>query len=97
MAFMSKSRDGVVRDSNSGEGTIFSLLHTRQDRPWGPPSLLYNGYQGSFQGVKMGRAIPLAHLYACTGTLWDDLYLYQHFHVYFFTMFNFEGPRISRQ
>jgi hypothetical protein len=28
--------------SNSGGGEIF---RTRPDRPWGPPSLLYNGYR----------------------------------------------------
>jgi hypothetical protein len=31
-----------VRGSNPGEGGIFS---TCPDRPWGPPSLLYNGYR----------------------------------------------------
>jgi hypothetical protein len=31
----------TVRGSNPGGGEIFS---TRPDRPWGPPSLLYNGY-----------------------------------------------------
>jgi hypothetical protein len=34
--------------SNPGGGAIF---RTRPDRPWGPPSLLYNG-TGSFPGVK---------------------------------------------
>jgi hypothetical protein len=32
----------MVRGSNPGRGEIF---HTRPDRPWGPPSLLYNGYR----------------------------------------------------
>ena len=31
----------TVRGSNSGWGEIF---RTRPDRPWGPPSHLYNGY-----------------------------------------------------
>jgi hypothetical protein len=31
------------------EGEIF---RTRPDQPWGPYSLLYNGYRVSFQGVK---------------------------------------------
>jgi hypothetical protein len=31
----------TVRGSNPGGGEIF---RTRPDRPWGPPSLLYNGY-----------------------------------------------------
>jgi hypothetical protein len=39
----------MVRGSNPGGGEIFS---TRPDRPWGPPSLLYNGYRVSFPGVK---------------------------------------------
>jgi hypothetical protein len=37
------------RKKNPGGGEIFS---TRPDRPWGPPSLLYNGYRVSFPGVK---------------------------------------------
>ena len=32
----------TVRGSNSGRGEIF---RTRPDRPWGPPSLLYNVYR----------------------------------------------------
>ena len=32
----------TVRGLNRGEGEIF---RTRPDRPWGPPSLLYNGYR----------------------------------------------------
>jgi hypothetical protein len=32
----------TVQGSNPGGGEIF---RTRQDRPWGPPSLLYNGYR----------------------------------------------------
>ena len=39
----------TVRGSNLGGGEIF---RTRPDRPWGPPSLLYNGYRVYFQGVK---------------------------------------------
>jgi hypothetical protein len=38
----------TVRGLNPGGGEIFS---TRLDRPWGPPSLLYNGY-GVFPGGK---------------------------------------------
>jgi hypothetical protein len=45
----------TVRGSNLGGGEIFS---TRPDRPWGPPSLLYNGYRFSFPGVKRpGRGV----------------------------------------
>jgi len=32
----------TVRGSNPGGGEIF---HTCPDQPWGPPCLLYNGYQ----------------------------------------------------
>ena len=36
-------------------GTRFSA---RPDRPWGPPSLLYNGYR-VFPGIKFGRGVLL--------------------------------------
>jgi hypothetical protein len=42
----------TVRGSNPGGGEIF---RTRLDRPWGPPSLLYNGYQ-VFPGGKANEA-----------------------------------------
>ena len=35
------------RGSNPGGGEIF---RTRPDRPWGPPSLPYNGYRGFPRG-----------------------------------------------
>jgi len=38
----------TVRGSNPGGGEI---SRTRPDRPWGPPTLLYNGYR-VFTGVK---------------------------------------------
>jgi hypothetical protein len=41
----------TVRRSNPGEGEIFYI---RPDRPWGPPSLLYNGYR-VLPGVKRLR------------------------------------------
>jgi hypothetical protein len=37
----------TVRGSNSGGDEIF---RTSPDRPWGPPSLLYNGYRVFFGG-----------------------------------------------
>ena len=53
------------RDSSVGIATRYGLdglgiesrwgceiFRTRPDRPWGPPSLLYNGYTGSFLGLK---------------------------------------------
>ena len=30
----------------------FFYSPNRQDRPWGPSSVLFNGYRGSFPGVK---------------------------------------------
>jgi hypothetical protein len=39
----------TVRGSNPGGGEIF---RTSPDRSWGPHSFLYNGYRGSFSGVK---------------------------------------------
>ena len=42
------------RESNPGEGVIF---RTRPDRPWGPPSLLYDGHRVSFPGVKRPRGV----------------------------------------
>jgi hypothetical protein len=47
--------DGPGIESRWGGGDIF---RTRPDRPWGPPSLLYNGYLVSFPGVKRpGRGV----------------------------------------
>jgi hypothetical protein len=41
--------------SNPGAGEIF---RSRPDRPWGLPSLLYNGNPVSFPGVKrLGREV----------------------------------------
>jgi hypothetical protein len=45
----------TVWGSNPGGGEIF---RTCPDRPWGPASLLYNGY-GVFPGVKGGRDVTL--------------------------------------
>ena len=58
------------RDSSVGIATRYQLdgpgiesqwgkiFQTHPDRPWGPPSLLYNGYQVSFPGVKRpGRGV----------------------------------------
>jgi hypothetical protein len=44
--------DWTVRGSNPGVGENF---RTRPDRPWGPPSLLYNGYR-VFPGSKAAGA-----------------------------------------
>jgi hypothetical protein len=45
----------TVRGSNPGGGEIF---RTCPDRPWGAPSLLYNGYR-VFPGVESGRGVTL--------------------------------------
>jgi hypothetical protein len=45
----------TVRGLNPGGGDIFRI---RPDRPWGPPSLLYNGHRVSFPKVKrLGRGV----------------------------------------
>jgi len=44
------------RESNPGGGKIF---RTCPDRPWGPPSLLYNGYRVFPPGIKSGRGVTL--------------------------------------
>jgi hypothetical protein len=41
----------TVRRPNPGGGEIFC---TRPDRPWGPPSLLYNGYRVFLGGKAAG-------------------------------------------
>ena len=46
--FIVTSNLWMVRGSNPGRGEIF---RTRPDRPWGLPSLLYNGYR-VFPGAK---------------------------------------------
>jgi len=51
----------TVRESNPGGGEIF---RTRPDRPWGPPSLLYNRYR-VFPGGKAAwawRCWPPTHI-----------------------------------
>jgi hypothetical protein len=41
----------TVRGSNSGGGEIY---RTRPGRPWGLPSLLYNGYRVFAEGKAVG-------------------------------------------
>ena len=48
--------DGPCIESRWGGGEIF---RTCPYRPWGPPSLLYNGYR-VFPGVKSGRGVTLS-------------------------------------
>jgi len=49
---------------NSSDSMRFSLLYTLPDQPWSPSSLLYSGYQGSFQEKRSGGVIN--HLPAST-------------------------------
>ena len=61
----------VGRDSAVGIATRYGLdgpgIESQwgrdlSDRPWGPPSLLYNGYRVSFLGVKRpGRGVDHQH------------------------------------
>jgi len=45
-------RAGSRGSDSPGGGEIFRAC---PDRPWGPPSLLYNGYRVSFPGIKRPR------------------------------------------
>jgi hypothetical protein len=44
--------DRAIGGSIPGRGKGFFLYPLCPDRLWGPPSLLYNGYRGSFPGAK---------------------------------------------
>ena len=46
----------MVQGSNPVGGEVF---RTFPDRPWGPPSLMYNGYWVFPGGVKSGRGVTL--------------------------------------
>ena len=45
-----------ARQWRPSAGKRFFLLRIRPDRPWCPPSLLYNGYRGTFPGIKAAGA-----------------------------------------
>jgi hypothetical protein len=69
----------TVRGSNPGGGEI---CRTCPDRPWGPPSLLYNG-TGSFAGVKSGQGAALTpHPLLVRGYERVELYLYSPYGPY---------------
>jgi hypothetical protein len=63
----------TVQGSNPGEGEIF---RTHPDQPWGPPSLLYNGYRvfprGNAAKVWCWQHTP----FQCRGHERVELYLY---------------------
>ena len=67
--------DGPV--SNPGGGEIFRVC---PDRPWGPPSLLYNRYW-VFPGVRGGRGVgltPTPNSSSAEVLERVELYLYLH-------------------
>ena len=69
----------MVWGSNPGEGEIF---RTRPDRPWGPPSLLYNEYR-VLSGVKSDRGVTLTpHPVLCRCQERVDLHLYSPYGPY---------------
>jgi hypothetical protein len=56
----------TIRGSNPDGGEIF---RSHPDRPWGPHSILYNGYRVSFPGVKRperGASHPIP--FSCRGS-----------------------------
>jgi hypothetical protein len=56
--------DRAIEVRSPAEARGFFLYPLYPDRLWGPPSLLSNGYWGSFPGVKRGRSVTLTtHLY----------------------------------
>jgi len=66
----------VVWGSNPGRGEIF---HTCSDQPWGPPSLLYNGYWVTPRGKGPGHDVN--HPTPSSGEVKErvQLHLYPHF------------------
>ena len=77
------SRDSVVgitgwtvRGSMHGRGEIFRTL---PDRPWGPPSLLYDRYLVSFLGLnRPGRGVAHALQHSAEVKERVELYLFSH-------------------
>jgi len=62
----------TVRGSNPGGDKIF---RSRPDRPWGPPSLLYDGYR-VFPGIKWpGRGVDHPSLFSAEVKERVELYL----------------------
>jgi hypothetical protein len=57
-----------VRGSNLGRGKRFFSSLKRPDRLWGQPTLLFNGYYGSFPRAKR-PARELDHLPACSADI----------------------------
>jgi hypothetical protein len=71
-----KTGQGGKKKKNPGGGDIFC---SRPDRPWGPPSLLYNGYRFCFPGVKRpGRGADHPPSSSAEVKERVQLYLYSH-------------------
>ena len=67
----------TVRGLNRSGDRILSLLHTRPDRPWGPHSLPYNGYQGFLREIKgPGRDVDHPTRSSTEVYAWVKLYSY---------------------
>ena len=70
----------TVRGSNPGGGEIF---RTCPDRPWGSPSLLYNGYRVFPRGKELsGRDADLSPPSSAVGHERLELYLYSPYGPY---------------
>ena len=89
--------DGPGIESRGG-GKIFC---THTDQPWGPPSLLYNGYWVSFPGVKqLGRGVNHPHPSSVKVKERVELYLFSPsgpswpVHLYLYLLFK-EGNRFD--
>jgi hypothetical protein len=50
--YSDQTKGRTVQGSNPGRGKIFFSSPKRPDRLWCPPSILLNGYRGSFPGVR---------------------------------------------
>ena len=69
-----------VWESNPGGGEIF---RTCPDRPWGPPSLLYNGYRVFHEGKERpGRDADPSPPFSAIGHEIVELYLYSPYRPY---------------
>ena len=78
LLIVQSTRQGcVVWGSNPGGSEIF---HPCPSRTWGPPSLLYNGYQVSFHAIKWpGRGVANSPLFIAEVKERVELYLLSPF------------------
>jgi len=65
----------VVRESNPGKDKTFRSF---ADRPWLPPSLLYNPYRLSFLGIELPRS-GADHLFPPSSEVKGRVYLHLYF------------------